>query len=887
MTALFLGGRLLAAALGLLAFHTHLNVLGQWLFYRQRSSNRQSFYGAWQAIGLLMVTIVLWVVAVGRGGLFVACGGLISSLSLIVALWHGQVDPEKMIQRYHPDRVDQRAAFIATCIPVVVALILAQTSHVFSLMAVMLVGSIFQMIRVGVLLISVIYNPLFLSHPAKDETVPSRLLLVLGQAARASSSPPTGEELKLIELRLARSALRWSIMPFARHPVPTTKSEMRWRKSKPGTLFDALWNLIDQTPSAYVELETHLSLLPPALHDDLTAVAITLAPRFLDAWVSQNSKQALAFLDRQIAAADIVERLRWKSLRLQALRQLGDINRLCRESEAFLDLLASQELTDALQGGTTADWMAATGATFSTSLRPEYRTYHSISLRLRYLLGIGSELDRLHSMALQGGDTTVTAALDRPRNRAHTLALDWAPWASDRLQHQRQLAEKRRAIEQSAVELYETYNGDKTRPANDLLFQLHDLLTADNNETLLALKTSSVYGRRIMAVSASQGEPLWLSLPSEALALGDCAQTLSRLTNNVDNMRRVKELNDHLAKLVGDEPDPRSVLMRREKVSLQEELLRSNQLAVVMEAVNQLTDCDAWSINLLANLSVNEQVLVHIPLSDHLLVMRGNRNGWQIQRIPLARSKLNTAISALRYALSQQKHLPAENPALRTAFTLPTDTRLLYYLGLGACDRLPLSLFVDVPFVHMTGHPRFTAPLMNEALGTALWSTKAPRPLSKTEEECQRLPNFSAKRACKEAVIEALQSPAPVHLACHALASTFGEREALLVLEDGQLSTSEIASLQVRAPLVYLSACETAIASLVPGAELPSLAQALLRAGAGAVVATKWRIPDDQSVTVAEVFWTNVRANIPPVQALHLARRALHSSHAHTFELLY
>ena len=83
-----------------------------------------------------------------------------------------------------------------------------------------------------------------------------------------------------------------------------------------------------------------------------------------------------------------------------------------------------------------------------------------------------------------------------------------------------------------------------------------------------------------------------------------------------------------------------------------------------------------------------------------------------------------------------------------------------------------------------------------------------------------------------------------LHLACH---SDFGHGYTSfdgLLLEDGPLLPSEISALQCKASLVTLSACQSALADMMPGAELSGLVGAFFRAGCPSVVASLWPLAD-------------------------------------------
>lgn len=92
-------------------------------------------------------------------------------------------------------------------------------------------------------------------------------------------------------------------------------------------------------------------------------------------------------------------------------------------------------------------------------------------------------------------------------------------------------------------------------------------------------------------------------------------------------------------------------------------------------------------------------------------------------------------------------------------------------------------------------------------------------------------------------------------------------------MDDGVLSSSEIASLGLDADWVILSACNTAAAS--SGAEsLSGLARAFLLAGARALLATHWRI-DDQATARLTVETLLADKSLTRAEALQAAMRAV------------
>jgi CHAT domain-containing protein len=118
-----------------------------------------------------------------------------------------------------------------------------------------------------------------------------------------------------------------------------------------------------------------------------------------------------------------------------------------------------------------------------------------------------------------------------------------------------------------------------------------------------------------------------------------------------------------------------------------------------------------------------------------------------------------------------------------------------------------------------------------------------------------------------------------VHLAAHARAdAAFPDRSAVFLspgsdAEDGWLQPREIAALDLRGALVVLSACESARGALLSGEGPLSLARAFFAGGAGAVVATRWPLRDDDAAFVMERFYRALSSGTSIGGALLQARR--------------
>lgn len=125
-----------------------------------------------------------------------------------------------------------------------------------------------------------------------------------------------------------------------------------------------------------------------------------------------------------------------------------------------------------------------------------------------------------------------------------------------------------------------------------------------------------------------------------------------------------------------------------------------------------------------------------------------------------------------------------------------------------------------------------------------------------------------------------LPSPLPVlHFAAHAVADTEDPSRSRIILPTGYLFTSDIARLNLSAvSLVTLSACETEAGFDLPGEGPQSLARAFLSAGAGATVASLWKVEDEATAEFMRVFYAGLARGEGKAQALAGAKQAMKSS---------
>jgi CHAT domain-containing protein len=122
-----------------------------------------------------------------------------------------------------------------------------------------------------------------------------------------------------------------------------------------------------------------------------------------------------------------------------------------------------------------------------------------------------------------------------------------------------------------------------------------------------------------------------------------------------------------------------------------------------------------------------------------------------------------------------------------------------------------------------------------------------------------------------------------VHLATHGLINSVHPEMSGLVLSlvgpDGRprpgfLSALDVLDLDLRADLVVLSACRTALGKEVRGEGLLGLTRAFMQAGAPRVVASYWRVDDAATAALMARFYRGLLGPAPlrPAAALRRAQ---------------
>ena len=142
---------------------------------------------------------------------------------------------------------------------------------------------------------------------------------------------------------------------------------------------------------------------------------------------------------------------------------------------------------------------------------------------------------------------------------------------------------------------------------------------------------------------------------------------------------------------------------------------------------------------------------------------------------------------------------------------------------------------------------------------------------------------LTGAQATKTAVQRAgLEDYRILHFAVHGEANLKHPDQSALVLlndtksgQDALLPATEVSQLHIRADLVVLSACDTAVGPLEGQEGVATLSRSFLLAGARSVISSLWSLDDNFSLALLKQFYESYRTTNDAAESLALAKRAV------------
>jgi CHAT domain-containing protein len=132
-----------------------------------------------------------------------------------------------------------------------------------------------------------------------------------------------------------------------------------------------------------------------------------------------------------------------------------------------------------------------------------------------------------------------------------------------------------------------------------------------------------------------------------------------------------------------------------------------------------------------------------------------------------------------------------------------------------------------------------------------------------------------------------------LHFAAHGVGSDIYPERAGIVMrpggasEDGLWQPREIRRQELRADLVTLSACETAVGRLEGQEGVANLARTFILAGAKSVVASLWMVDDRSTATLMNKFYSHAGQGKSVAVALSDAQREMIQEFGENFSPYY
>ena len=363
--------------------------------------------------------------------------------------------------------------------------------------------------------------------------------------------------------------------------------------------------------------------------------------------------------------------------------------------------------------------------------------------------------------------------------------------------------------------------------------------------------------------------------------------------------------------------------LRRAQVGVENQRLREAQdeLLRLARTQSQASPAPAIAFDPRLEALLGERGLAYfVADGDALWLIHGRADALESVRLPLGIPRLLELSGALRFQLGKVR-LGAAYLELHRARLLASTERILAELGEGLFAPLRAGLAPGEPLVVVPYGPLHDLPLQAAllsgqplierhplVLARSLRQFAAvragPRPagevwlcgaaeagLPAIEAELESLARVYGPRAVRlspEELLERLARPQPLRIAALHLAAhgSFQPEHPLfsgLRLGERFLTAFDLARLELGGALVSLSGCETGRARRSRSDELYGPEQALLRAGAGAVVSSLWPVEDRASASAMVALHTALAAGMPLGRAQQQAQLAERARDRHPF----
>ena len=310
-----------------------------------------------------------------------------------------------------------------------------------------------------------------------------------------------------------------------------------------------------------------------------------------------------------------------------------------------------------------------------------------------------------------------------------------------------------------------------------------------------------------------------------------------------------------------------------------------------------------------ANLSANTALVGYVIADEAIVIFVATNQSLRAKTVPVRIDDLTSRVETLRDLMRRNKTNEWKLPAASLYKTLVGPVVDEGWLkGIDHLYIIPHAILHYVPFAVLLKSDRFliddyvisylpaAVALTKERAVSENNSILAMAPantrLQYTRLESESVSEFFPKQhkllvgpSATESSFKQLAGNFDlIHLATHGYFNKTNPMLSALVLEpgandDGRLEVHEIMTMRLKARLVTLSACDTAVGSgyfsdVPPGDDLVGLTRAFLSTGTPSVLASLWEINDRSAVSFMDDFYSELRRT-DKATALALTQRQM------------
>jgi CHAT domain-containing protein len=335
----------------------------------------------------------------------------------------------------------------------------------------------------------------------------------------------------------------------------------------------------------------------------------------------------------------------------------------------------------------------------------------------------------------------------------------------------------------------------------------------------------------------------------------------------------------------------------------------TKQLAEAQQAYNEFLQsvkkenkeqASLMSVEPLTLKQVQEMLEPGVTMLEYFVVSNGvelwvvEKDRFRFVHIPMSRQDLVGKVTALResvFQLGEREKFKASSqelyklliePALqhvrgKELLVIPHD--VLHYLPFQALvSAQDKYLIQDYPIYYLSSaslmqftHEKRRAEgeraliMGNPSLGDEAYNLRfAEREAKEVASVYPKSEVYVKEQASKLRAISLSPKNDVLHFAVHAELNENDPMGSALLLagvgkDDGRLKVGEIFSLDLKANLVVLSACETGLGKLSNGDELIGLTRAFIYAGTPSIVTTLWKVNDRASYELMREFYQHLK----------------------------